>query len=80
MHIFLYVLILFITIIILLPKNLRYIVTHTIRETGMGQAYSQVFPPPAKLTGENLPDQSGKVSVIMLHILNRRALQYQMSL
>ncbi|KAI6085582.1 retinol dehydrogenase 12 [Hypoxylon rubiginosum] len=30
----------------------------------MGQAYSQVFPPPAKLTGENLPDQSGKVFIV----------------
>ncbi|RYP43819.1 hypothetical protein DL768_009652 [Monosporascus sp. mg162] len=31
----------------------------------MGQTYSQAFPPPAKLTEKNLPDQSGKLATIL---------------
>ncbi|OTA98395.1 hypothetical protein M426DRAFT_258959 [Hypoxylon sp. CI-4A] len=30
----------------------------------MGQAYSQAFPPPGKLTEKNLPDQGGKVFIV----------------
>ncbi|KAI0013523.1 retinol dehydrogenase 12 [Xylariaceae sp. FL0662B] len=30
----------------------------------MGQTYSQAFPPPAKLTEKNLPDQKGKVFIV----------------
>lgn len=40
----------------------RIIAVSITLQGDMGQAYSELWPPTAKLTEENLPDQTGKVT------------------